>query len=82
MTEAVMQALGFGGPLAILMGMVILVLWKKLIALEALRIADTAAAQTREDAIRAEAKTREDQKQTDMNALYRELNETLKQFGD
>ena len=111
MTEAVMQAIGVGGPLAIILSAAIVVLWRNLKATEKelkKAIADAAAqrlkdatdfqqklddaatqkrldddaTRAREDEIRSEAKQREDEMRTEVNALYRELNETLKQFEE
>jgi len=73
MLDSALTALAQNGPLALLAGMIVIVLWKKLTALQVhyggdpkdptkvgLIAANAAAAQAREDKLNEEAKARED----------------------
>jgi len=95
MLEAALTALASHGPLALLAGMIVVVLWKKLQALQVYYEGDPGdpmkiglirtmqkAAQEREDALRVHYEARVDKERDAQNAIMRELNDTLKGYAE
>ena len=98
MVDQALQALAASGPLAILMGLVIVVLWKENRALRKKYEGDPGdaktpatkgvieeqrlAAQAREDEQRQHFEQRVDAERTENKAIMRELNETLKGYAE
>lgn len=95
MLEAALTALASNGPLALLAGMIVIVLWKKLQAIQIHYAGDPkdstkvglirhmqVEAQEREDTLREHYEERLDCERSEQKAVMRELNDTLKGYAE
>jgi len=89
--EAALSALAATGPMAVVLGSAVLTLWRKLAAIQIYYQGDpddkdkpgliarhAASAQAREDGLREQYEDREAKLRSDLKAVYKELNDTLR----
>ena len=82
MLEEALRALVASGPLAIVLGMAVKILWDRLSGLEATRLSDHKAAVEREDKVRDSFEGQLRKERDEYKALLLDLNTTLKGLLD